>query len=200
MKRFDDEFRIKGINLIAGVDEAGRGPLAGPVVAAAVILPPDYNNFQINDSKKLTKAKRDLLFEEIRKHALSFAYEVVSREIIDEINILKATLLGMEKSVGNLSIVPDIVLIDGNRSFKSELNIRTIVKGDGKSLSIAAASIIAKVIRDEIMVGLDSVYPQYDWKSNKGYPTKRHIESIRKFGITEHHRKTFLKKIHPEGG
>ena len=200
MKRFDDEFRIKGINLIAGVDEAGRGPLAGPVVAAAVILPPDYNNFQINDSKKLTKAKRDLLFEEIRKHALSFAYEVVSREIIDEINILKATLLGMEKSVDNLSVVPDIVLIDGNRSFKSELNIRTIVKGDGKSLSIAAASIIAKVIRDEIMVGLDSVYPQYDWKRNKGYPTKRHIESIRKYGITEHHRKTFLKKIHPEGG
>ncbi|MHC1738097.1 MAG: ribonuclease HII [Ignavibacteriaceae bacterium] len=199
MKRFDDEFRINGINLIAGVDEAGRGPLAGPVVAAAVILPPDYNNFQINDSKKLTKAKRNLLFEEIKKHALSFAYEVVSREVIDEINILKATLLGMERSVGNLSIVPDIILIDGNRSFKSELNIRTIVKGDQKSLSIAAASIIAKVIRDEIMVRLDSLYPQYDWKSNKGYPTKRHIESIGKFGITDLHRKTFLKKIKTGG-
>lgn len=195
MKRFDDEFRINGVKLIAGVDEAGRGPLAGPVVAAAVILPPDYNNFQINDSKKLSKLNRELLFEEIKKNALSFAYEVVSREVIDEINILNATLLGMERSAGNLSIVPDLILIDGNKSFKSELNIRTIIKGDGKSLSIAAASIIAKVIRDEIMVRLDLEYPQYGWKSNKGYPTKKHIDCIKRYGITELHRKTFLKKI-----
>jgi len=195
MKRFDDEFRIDGIKFIAGVDEAGRGPLAGPVVAAAVILPPDYDNYEINDSKKLSPAKRELLFEEIKQKAVSYSYEVVSHDVIDKINILRATLLGMELSVNKLTVKPDLILIDGNKSFKNATNITTVVKGDSKSLSIAAASIVAKVIRDEIMLLLDLKYPMYDWKNNKGYPTKRHIECIRKFGITDLHRKTFLRKI-----
>ncbi|HOJ19107.1 MAG: ribonuclease HII [Ignavibacteriales bacterium] len=195
MKKFDDGYRVNGIKLIAGVDEAGRGPLAGPVVAAAVILPVDYNNRRIKDSKKLSASMRGKLSEEIKQIALAYSYSVVSHGVIDKINILQATMRAMEEAVNNLAITPEFILVDGNKTYKNDPKIKTVIKGDGLSLTIAAASIIAKVVRDSIMLELDCTYPDYKWKQNKGYPTKDHIESIKKFGITEYHRKTFLTRI-----
>lgn len=195
MKKFDDNFRTNGVNIICGVDEAGRGPLAGPVVAAAVIFDGKTEIKGINDSKKLSSSKRRELFAIIIEEAISYSYNIVPHNVIDSINILQASLLAMKNSVEGLSINPDLILIDGNKSFPSSQKTQTIVKGDSLSQSIAAASIIAKVIRDEYMDELSLSYANYGWSNNKGYPTKLHIKAVREFGITPFHRKTFLKKI-----
>ncbi|MFN5444175.1 MAG: ribonuclease HII [Crocinitomicaceae bacterium] len=178
----------------AGCDEAGRGCLSGPVVAAAVILPKDYDNNLLNDSKKLTDKQRFVLKEIIEKDALSWGVAFVDNSKIDEINILNASFLAMNLAVKKLKIEPELLLIDGNR-FKSEgLPYQCFVKGDGRFLSIAAASILAKTHRDLYMNILDSKYPIYKWSKNKGYPTKDHCEGIIKNGYTEYHRKTFVVK------
>ncbi|MBF1603917.1 MAG: ribonuclease HII [Prevotella sp.] len=180
-------------NLIeAGCDEAGRGCLAGSVYAAAVILPPDYQNELLNDSKKLTAKKRYALREEIERDAISWAVGIVTPEEIDKINILNASFLAMHRALDQLSVRPEAVIVDGNR-FKpyQDLPSTTIVKGDGKYLSIAAASILAKTYRDDYMLSLAEEYPQYDWQSNMGYPTKKHRQAIREHGITPYHRKSY---------
>lgn len=193
--KFDNTFRAGDISLIAGTDEAGRGPLAGPVVAAAVLFAPDIYLEGIGDSKKLSRLKREALFPEIIKHALSFSFTVVTPEKIDEINILQASLRAMSESVRKLTHRPDYILIDGNKSFPSDIPVLPVVKGDGKSMAIGAASILAKVIRDRIMTGLADEYPVYNWKRNKGYPTRDHIEAIKLHGISPHHRLSFLSNI-----
>ena len=176
----------------AGCDEAGRGCLAGSVYAAAVILPPDYHNELLNDSKQLTEKRRYALREVIQREAVAWAVGVVTPEEIDNINILNASILAMHRALDQLAVRPEAVIVDGNR-FKPYGNVpfSTIVKGDGKYLSIAAASILAKTYRDDYMVKLAEEYPQYDWKGNKGYPTKKHRDAIRKFGTTPYHRRTF---------
>lgn len=176
----------------AGCDEAGRGCLAGSVFAAAVILPPDYENELLNDSKKLTDRKRKQLREIIEHDAVDWAVDIVEPGEIDEINILNASILAMHRALDQLKVRPEAVIVDGNR-FKPyrDLPYTTIVKGDGKYLSIAAASILAKTYRDDYMDRLAEDYPQYDWKSNKGYPTKKHRQAIRECGITPFHRRSF---------
>ncbi|NVJ48681.1 MAG: ribonuclease HII [Cytophagia bacterium] len=176
----------------AGCDEAGRGPLAGPVVAAAVIFPPDYKNELLNDSKKLKKKQLEFLEEVIKKEALAYSVQEVSHTKIDEINILNASYLAMHLSVKDLSVQPELLLIDGNR-FKPYEGIphECIVKGDGKYMSIAAASILAKTHRDRLMTNLAQQYPGYGWETNAGYPTIKHREAIRQLGITPYHRKSF---------
>jgi len=176
----------------AGCDEAGRGCLAGAVYAAAVILPSDYRNDTLNDSKQLTEKQRYRLREVIERDALSWAVGIVSPEEIDAINILNASFLAMHRAIGNLSIRPQHLLIDGNR-FKPYAGIphTTVVKGDGKYLSIAAASVLAKTYRDDYMDGLDKTYPAYGWQKNKGYPTQAHRDAIRLYGVTPYHRKSF---------
>ena len=176
----------------AGCDEAGRGCLAGSVDAAAVILPPDYQNELLNDSKKLTAKKRYALREEIERDAIAWAVGIVTPEEIDKINILNASFLAMHRALDQLSVRPEAVIVDGNR-FKpyQDLPSTTIVKGDGKYLSIAAASILAKTYRDDYMLSLAEEYPQYDWQSNMGYPTKKHRQAIREHGITPYHRKSY---------
>lgn len=196
MKNFDKKYLTNGKKFLAGTDEAGRGPLAGPVVAAAVILPLDFYDERINDSKKLSESLREELFEVICNNALSFAYTVISHNKIDKINILNASLLAMKKSVQKLTVNPDVILIDGNKSFNFNAEVIPIVKGDSKSLAIASASIIAKVVRDRIMVKLAKKYPIYGWERNKGYPTKEHINAVLKYGHCSMHRKTFLNKIY----
>jgi ribonuclease HII len=175
----------------AGCDEAGRGCLAGPVVAAAVIIPRDYRNRHLNDSKKLTAAKRDILRKEIEQDCI-YAVAMVHNEEIDKVNILNASYLAMQRAVDQLSQAPELLLIDGNR-YKphSETPYECIVKGDGKFMSIAAASILAKTYRDEYMLARADEYPQYGWKSNKGYPTEEHRNAIQEFGITPLHRRSF---------
>ena len=176
----------------AGCDEAGRGCLAGSVYAAAVILPVDFKNELLNDSKQLTEHQRYALREIVEREALAWAVGVVTPEEIDEINILNASFLAMHRAVDQLKIRPQHLLIDGNRFKKyQDLPHTTVVKGDGKYLSIAAASILAKTYRDDYMDSLDREYPAYHWKENKGYPTKAHREAIRECGITPYHRKTF---------
>lgn len=176
----------------AGCDEAGRGCLAGPVVAAAVILPPDFSNDLLNDSKQLTEKQRDKLRPIIESEALAWAVAFVDNNIIDEINILKASIKAMHDAVSQLSIRPEHLLIDGNRFYKYENIPHTcIVKGDGKMMSIAAASVLAKTHRDEFMYKLDSQYPEYNWRKNKGYPTRDHRAAIEKYGATPLHRMTF---------
>ena len=176
----------------AGCDEAGRGCLAGSVYAAAVILPPDYQNELLNDSKKLTAKKRYTLREEIERDAIAWAVGIVTPEEIDKINILNASFLAMHRALDQLKVRPEAVIVDGNR-FKpyQDLPSTTIVKGDGKYLSIAAASILAKTYRDDYMLSLAKEYPQYDWQSNMGYPTKKHRQAIREHGITPYHRKSY---------
>lgn len=196
MKNIDKKYLSDKVKHIAGTDEAGRGPLAGPVVAAAVILPNQFYDKRINDSKKLSAHLREELFGVIKKNALSFAYTVISQNKIDEINILKASLLAMKRSVAKLKFQPDVILVDGNKSFTYDAEVITIVKGDSKSLSIASASIIAKVVRDRIMMKLAREYSNYGWMTNKGYPTKEHIKAILKYGPCKIHRKTFLTKIY----
>ena len=195
MKNFDKKYLSSMIKIIAGTDEAGRGPLAGPVVAAAVILPKDFYDERIDDSKKLSAALRQELFGVIKKNALCYAYTIISQNKIDQINILKASLLAMKRSVEKLKVQPDLILVDGNKSFSYDAEVIPIVKGDSKSLSIASASIIAKVVRDRIMMKLAREFPQYGWERNKGYPTKEHIEAVLKYGACRIHRVTFLKKI-----
>ena len=180
-------------NLVeAGCDEAGRGCLAGSVYAAAVILPPDYENDLLNDSKKLTAKKRYALREVIQCDALAWAVGIVTPEEIDKINILNASFLAMHRALDQLCLRPEAVIVDGNR-FKpyQDLPFTTIVKGDGKYLSIAAASVLAKTYRDDYMLSLAKEYPQYDWQSNMGYPTKKHRQAIRDHGITPYHRKSY---------
>ena len=176
----------------AGCDEAGRGCLAGSVYAAAVILPSDYQNELLNDSKKLTAKKRYALREEIERDAIAWAVGIVTPEEIDKINILNASFLAMHRALDQLSVRPEAVIVDGN-CFKpyQDLPSTTIVKGDGKYLSIAAASILAKTYRDDYMLSLAEEYPQYDWQSNMGYPTKKHRQAIREHGITPYHRKSY---------
>ncbi len=176
----------------AGCDEAGRGCLAGSVYAAAVILPPDYKNELLNDSKKLTDRKRKQLREVIERDAVAWAVGIVTPEEIDKINILNASFLAMHRALDLLKVRPEAVIVDGNR-FKpyKDLPYTTIVKGDGKYMAIAAASILAKTYRDDYMDGLAEEYPQYDWKSNKGYPTKKHREAIRQYGVTPYHRMSY---------
>jgi len=176
----------------AGCDEAGRGCLAGSVYAAAVILPSDYQNELLNDSKKLTAKKRYALREEIERDAIAWAVGIVTPEEIDKINILNASFLAMHRALDQLKIRPEAIIVDGNR-FKpyQDLPSTTIVKGDGKYLSIAAASILAKTYRDDYMLSLAEEYPQYDWQSNMGYPTKKHRQAILEHGITPYHRKSY---------
>ena len=176
----------------AGCDEAGRGCLAGSVYAAAVILPPDYQNPDLNDSKKLTDKKRKALREQIERDAVAWAVGIVTPDEIDKINILNASILAMHRALDQLKVRPEAVIVDGNR-FRPYQNLpyTTIVKGDGKYLAIAAASILAKTYRDDYMDALAEEYPQYDWKSNKGYPTKKHRAAIKQFGVTPYHRMSY---------
>lgn len=176
----------------AGCDEAGRGCLAGSVYAAAVILPPDYQNPDLNDSKKLTDKKRKALREQIERDAVAWAVGIVTPDEIDKINILNASILAMHRALDQLKVRPEAVIVDGNR-FKPYQNLpyTTIVKGDGKYLAIAAASILAKTYRDDYMDALAEEYPLYDWKSNKGYPTKKHRAAIKQFGVTPYHRMSY---------
>ncbi|MDD4406818.1 MAG: ribonuclease HII [Bacilli bacterium] len=187
---YEKELNNKGINLIAGVDEAGRGPLVGPVVAAAVILPKNYYHEGINDSKKLNAKKRDLMFEIINRDAISIGISVIDNNIIDKINILEATKKAMIEAVNNLSIVPEHILIDAVK-LNLEIKSTSIIKGDAKSISIAAASIIAKVTRDKLMDKLDLKFPEYGFKHHKGYGTKMHMENIKKHGLLDNYRFTF---------
>ena len=188
---FESEARKSGYSLIAGIDEAGRGPLAGPVVSAAVVLPETFCVDDVDDSKKLTPKKRADLFPRIQEAALAVGVGIVEAETIDRINILQAALLSMAKAVENLAIQPDYLLIDGSFPIPMDLPQNALPKGDSLSISIAAASIIAKVTRDRMMVDFDNTYPEYGFSKHKGYPTKAHREAIRKFGCSPIHRKTF---------
>jgi len=191
MNYFEERARQRGFRRIAGIDEAGRGPLAGPVVAAAVVLPDRYSHPDINDSKKLTSRSRELLFEVIRTDALAVGIGVVDSRVIDELNILRATLLAMREAVADLQVVPDCLLVDGNQSVPLEIPQETIVKGDGRSVSIAAASIVAKVSRDRIMEIYHRQFPYYNFFKNKGYGTAEHRQAIREHGFCKIHRRSF---------
>lgn len=186
----------KGITCICGVDEAGRGPLAGPVCAAAVILPPNLEIPGLDDSKKLTDKRRRELFPIIKEQAIAYGIAFASHEEIDEINILQATYLAMERAISSLSVRPELALIDGNRAKDFGLPVQTVVKGDSLSASIAAASILAKVTRDDYMEEMAKTYPQYSFEVHKGYGTKLHYEKIAAFGPSPIHRMTFLKKLY----
>jgi len=200
MKHFDNSFLSEKVELIAGVDEAGRGPLAGPVVAAAVIFEPSVFIEGVNDSKKLSESQREYLCPLILEKSLACAVSSVSPAKIDSINILNASLLAMLNSIDKLEIKPELILVDGNRAFNCNIPVRTVVKGDAKSFCIAAASILAKVTRDRLMRRLAGYYPAYRWERNKGYPTKQHIETLKLVGRSPLHRKTFLRKILEEEG
>ena len=193
MLLYKEELRYhKKFGIVAGVDEAGRGPLAGPVVTATVILDLKKIIPGLNDSKKLSEKKREELYEIITKEAICWEIKIVSPEIIDEINILQATLFGMEEAVLSLKVKPDLCLIDGNKIPKKLIGFsKAIVKGDAKIASIAAASILAKVTRDRLMHKLHKKFPQYNFKKNKGYPTKEHIAALDKYGVLNCHRKSY---------
>lgn len=190
MLEYENELYEKGITLIAGVDEVGRGPLIGPVVAAAVILPKGFYHPGIKDSKKLSEKKREELYKVITENALSIGVGTVSEEVIDEINIYEATKTAMKEAINNLSPSPEHVLID---AMKLDLKMpsTSIIKGDALSESIAAASIIAKVTRDHLLMKMDEEYPMYDLKNNKGYGTKKHLEALEKYGACKYHRKSY---------
>ena len=187
---YEKDLINQGIKLIAGVDEVGRGPLVGPVVAAAVILPLNYKLEGLTDSKKLSEKKRDLFYDILKKDALSIGIGIIDEKIIDQVNIYEATKLAMKEALNNLKIKPEHVLIDA-MPLDIDIPRTSIIKGDAKSLSIAAASVIAKVTRDKMMYNLDKKYPMYNFKKNKGYPTKEHILAINQYGIIKEHRKTF---------
>ncbi len=194
----ENELRAKGYLAICGVDEAGRGPLCGPVVAAAVILPPDAVIEGLNDSKKLTPKKRDLLFDEIQEKALAFCIAEASVEEIDRLNILEADLLAMRRAIAGLQIPADYALIDGNIARDFPIPARAVVHGDAISPSIAAASILAKVHRDRLCEELDRAYPQYGIARHKGYGTKAHMDALRKYGASPIHRKLFVRFLNEE--
>lgn len=192
---FEKEAMSRGYTAVCGIDEAGRGPLCGPVCAAAVILPVDCEIEGINDSKKLSEKKREALFDVITEKALAYSVSMVDAKTIDEINILQATFLAMRTAVENLSLKPDYALIDGNGKPGLSIAEETVVKGDAKSVSIAAASILAKVSRDRYMKEADEKHPEYQFAKHKGYGTKLHYEMIAEHGICDEHRRSFLKKI-----
>ena len=198
--KYEKDLYKDGIELIAGVDEVGRGPLIGPVVAAAVILPKNYKLDGLTDSKKLTEKKRDMYYEIIKRDAIAIGIGIKDENIIDEVNIYEATKLAMKEAIDKLSVKPEHILID---AMPLELDIPTtsIIKGDMKSESIAAASVIAKVTRDSMMYELDRKYPEYGFGSHKGYPTKKHVEAIEKYGLIEGYRKTYapIKDMVKEG-
>ena len=192
MKEYENKYYSKGYNYIGGTDEAGRGPLVGPVVCACVVFPKDYVNDEINDSKKLTEKKRERLYDIIMKDALSVGISIIPPKVIDEINILEASRLGMKNAYieANKKIKIDVLLTD-YMDIDLVIPVEKIVKGDSKSISIAAASIIAKVTRDRILDELDKKYPMYGYKNHKGYPTKAHLEALEKYGITEKKKKSY---------
>lgn len=192
---YEKQALSEGFTSVCGIDEAGRGPLCGPVCAAAVILPIDCEIEGINDSKKISEKKREIIFEVIKEKALAYSVCMVDAKTIDEINILQATFMAMRGAYEGLGVKCDIALIDGNQKPGLPCEERTIVKGDAKSISIAAASILAKVSRDRYMREVDGKYPQYQFSKHKGYGTKLHYEMIAEYGICEEHRRTFLKKI-----
>ena len=191
----ENQYREQGFELICGVDEAGRGPLAGPVCAAAVILPQGLRLDGLNDSKKLTEKKREQLFPQIREKALAFSVAFADVEEIESLNILNATFLAMNRAIAGLSLMPQLALIDGNRNRGIETESRCIIGGDGKCASIAAASILAKVTRDRLMLELAKEYPQYGFEKHKGYGTKAHYEALRQYGPCPVHRMSFLKSF-----
>ena len=192
---FEKEAISKGYKFVCGIDEAGRGPLCGPVCAAAVILPVDCEIDGINDSKKLSEKKREAIFDVIKDKAIAYSVSMVDAKTVDEINILQATFLAMRNAVDGLTVKADYALIDGNQKPGLSIPQQTVVKGDAKSVSIAAASILAKVSRDRYMMEIDGKYPEYQFAKHKGYGTKLHYEMIEQYGICEEHRKSFLKKI-----
>ena len=183
---------FSGYQFEAGTDEAGRGCLSGPVVAAAVILPLDYHNKLLNDSKQLSEAKRKKLRPIIEKDALAFGVSFINEKEVDQLNVLQASITGMQRAISMMSITPEYIIVDGNK-FKpyKDVSFETIVKGDAKYLSIAAASVLAKTYRDDFMEKIHKEFPFYNWKNNKGYPTKEHRKAIQEYGITKYHRKTF---------
>lgn len=185
-----------GIELICGVDEAGRGPLAGPVCAAAVILPRGFEIEGLNDSKKLSEKKRDELFDVIKDNAISYGIAFASVEEIEQLNILSATMLAMNRAISQLKPQPQLALIDGNRNKEIEINSQCVVKGDSRCADIAAASILAKVSRDRYMLEMAKKYPEYYFEKHKGYGTKLHYEALREYGPSEIHRLSFLRKMH----
>lgn len=192
---YENEKYQQGFKVICGIDEAGRGPLAGPVYAAAVILKKGQTIEGVNDSKKLSEKKREALYNKIIDECLAYAIGVADEKEIDEINILQATFLAMKRAVDGLSIKPDCALVDGNQIPPLDCSVTTVIKGDSKSESIAAASILAKVARDRYMLDMAKKYPQYCFEKHKGYGTKLHYEMIEKHGICDIHRKSFLKKV-----
>lgn len=196
MWEIEDSFYTQGYKVICGVDEAGRGPLAGPVCAAAVILPEHLEIPGLTDSKKLTDKKRRALFPLIQERAIAFGIGFVSEQEIDEINILQATFLAMRRAMEQLKVRPDLALIDGNRETDFGLPVHTVIKGDSLSLNIAAASVLAKVSRDDVMLRLAETYPAYGFDIHKGYGTRAHYEALEKFGPCPIHRKSFLKKFY----
>ncbi len=195
MLEIEDKLYSEGYNFVCGVDEAGRGPLCGPVVAAAVILPKDEYIEGVNDSKKLTEKKREKLYDDIMKKAVAASIGISDVDVIEKVNILNATKLAMKQAIEKLSIKPDYVLIDGNQMIDINIKAETVVSGDAKSESIAAASIIAKVTRDRMLIEFDKKYPEYGFAKHKGYGTKSHIEAIQKYGLTDIHRPSFCKKF-----
>ena len=190
-RQYENELYSKGYKLIGGIDEVGRGPLVGPVVTACVILPEDFALDGLTDSKKLSEKKRDMFYDIIMEKAISVGIGIMDEDVIDKVNIYEATKLAMYQAVDNMSVKPDYILIDAMKLDKLDVQSTSIIKGDLKSITISAASVIAKVTRDRMMYELDEKYPMYKFAKNKGYPTKDHIEAIVKYGILKEHRKTF---------
>lgn len=196
LKEIEKEIYEDGIKYICGIDEAGRGPLAGPVVVASAIMPKDSMIEGVNDSKKISEKKRERIYEEIIKEAISYGVGIIDENKIDEINILQATKLGLTNSIKELEVVPEIILVDALRGINTcNIPYKSIIKGDALSYSIASASIIAKVTRDRIMLGYDKIYPEYGFAKNKGYGTAEHINAIKKYGLCPIHRRSFVKNF-----
>ncbi len=191
---YEREYSAKGFKYICGVDEAGRGPLAGPVFAAAVILPVGVEIEGLNDSKKISEKKREKLFDVIQDKAIAFGIASSDEKEIDEINILNAAMLAMKRAVSKLEKVPDMILVDGNKVFETDISIESIVKGDSLSANIAAASILAKVSRDRFMLDMAEKFPEYQFEKHKGYPTKLHYEMVEAHGLSDIHRRSFFKR------
>ena len=188
--KYERDLISKGIKLIGGIDEVGRGPLVGPVVACCCVLPLDYQLEGLTDSKKLSEVKREKFYDILIQDAITYGIGVIDEKIIDEVNIYEATKLAMLEAIKNCHLKPEYLLIDAMK-LETDIPFTSIIKGDAKSLSIAAASVIAKVTRDRMLLELDKKYPMYDFKNNKGYPTKKHLEAIQKYGIIKEHRKTY---------